>query len=625
MKPILIDINELSDSREFYESKPNIFLTMFIYLILLFLSLAFFWMYFGHIDIVVKSEGMIRPNDKVASISGTFGGTIESVHFEDGAYVKEDDLLFTIEHKNVKKELEFYKNQIVDVERSSKLLRAYKDSVEDGINYFTNSNDEEEYYLKFEGYYINFQIMKNEYEYGSKEMDLNLQSTSEQLLTLNSNLRFLQKTKNSIEQNRNLFTKSEDEQDYLSRYLKYVSDYQTLENQYNSTKTEIDLSITQEGLINSFEHYERLLNGLNLLYSSLEADKSLFTSTSSYSLQYEEYDNKRKELIIAFEQAKENYSINKALEGLAITEWEVQQSMASMEDAERAIKEHKTSYLSSIATNITDVKKNINEIKLAKDNTLSKEDLLDRNEKNKKAALDNFKLQYIVELESTISALNDNITSLQLNKDKLELQEDKNGKLKLENGQPMNIVEYRNNELRTTINSINSLEDKKTEIETNIDRLNTQIENAIVKATKSGVVNTKIELVEGDFLPAGTEVLTIIPDDSSEYKANIYVSNSNIGKLKEGMEIKFKIYALPNSEYGYLTGNITKISKDIKVDSENSVGYYLVEAKLDNNNLYNSKGEKAQLKAGMSCQAQIITENKRILYYVLEKMDLWFD
>ena len=623
MKPILLNINELSDSREFYESKPNIFLTMFILLIL---SLAFFWMYFGHIDIVVKSEGMIRPNDKIASISGTFGGTIESVHYEEGSHVKEDDLLFTIEHENVKKELEFYKNQIADVENSLKLLRTYKDSVEDEINYFTNSADEEEYYLKFEGYYINYQMLKNEYEYGSKEMDLNLNSTSEQLLTLNSNLRLSQKLKTSIEQNKNLFTKAEkEERDFLNRYLKYVNDYQTLENQYNSTKTEIDLSTTEEGLVNSYEHYEKLLNGLNLLYTSVETDKNLFTSTSSYSLQYEEYDSKRKELIIAYEQAKENYSINKALEDLAVTEWEVQQSMISAEDAERAIKEYKISYLSSVATNIADVKKNMKEIKLAKDNTLSKEELLGQNEKNKKAALDNFNLQYIVELESTISALNDKISSLQFNKNKLELQEDKNSNLKLDNNQPMNIAEYRNDELRTTINNINTLIDKKAEIEANIDKLNVQIDNAIVKATKSGVVNTKIELVEGDFLPAGTEVLTITPDDSTEYKANIYVSNSDIGKPKEGMEIKFNIYALPNSEYGYLTGNITKISKDIKVDSKNSVGYYLVEAKLDNNNLYNSKGEKVQLKAGMSCQAQIITENKKILFYVLEKMDLWFE
>ncbi|WP_313130594.1 HlyD family efflux transporter periplasmic adaptor subunit [Anaerocolumna sp.] len=625
MKPILIDINELSDSREFYESKPNVFITMFIYLILLFIIVAFIWMYFGHIDIVVKSEGMIRPNDKVASISGTFGGTIESVHYEDGTYVKENELLFTIEHENVKKELEFYENQHTDAENSLKLLHIYKNSVEDGINYFTNSIDEEEYYLKFEGYYINYQMLKNEYEYGSKEMNLNLQSTSEQLLTLNNSLRLSKKLKNSIEQNKNLFTKVEGERDYLNRYLKYVSDYQTLENQYNSTKSEIDLSTAEEGLVNSYEHYERLLKGLNLLYSSIEADKNLFTSTSSYSLQYEEYDSKRNELIIAYEQAKENHSINKALEGLAVTEWEVQQSMTAMEEAERAIKEYKISYLSSIATNITDVKKNVNEIKLAKDNTQSKEELLEENEKNKKAALDNFKLQYIVELEAAILALNDNITSLQFNKDKLELQEDKNRNLQLDKDQPMNIIEYRNNELRTTINSINSLVDKKAEIEANIDKLNTQIDNAIVKATKSGIVNTAVELVEGDFLPAGTEVLTIIPDDSSEYKVNIYVSNADIGKLKEGMKIKFNIYALPNSEYGYLTGDIAKISKDIKVDSANSVGYYLVEAKLDNNTLYNSKGEKAQLKAGMSCQAQIITENKRILFYLLEKIDLWFD
>ena len=68
MKAILINSNEMSNSREVYDSKPNIFFTIFIYTILALFVVAFRWMYFGRIDVVVKSEGMLRPNNQVATV-----------------------------------------------------------------------------------------------------------------------------------------------------------------------------------------------------------------------------------------------------------------------------------------------------------------------------------------------------------------------------------------------------------------------------------------------------------------------------------------------------------------------------------------------------------------------------
>ena len=71
MKPILININEISDSRERYESKPNFFLVIFNYAVLGIMVVSLIWMYFGKIDIVVKSEGLIRPNSQVATVVNT--------------------------------------------------------------------------------------------------------------------------------------------------------------------------------------------------------------------------------------------------------------------------------------------------------------------------------------------------------------------------------------------------------------------------------------------------------------------------------------------------------------------------------------------------------------------------
>lgn len=64
MKPVTINMSELSESIELYESRPNRFFIYFIYLILGMFIIAFTWMYFWKIDIVVKSNGMFREKTK---------------------------------------------------------------------------------------------------------------------------------------------------------------------------------------------------------------------------------------------------------------------------------------------------------------------------------------------------------------------------------------------------------------------------------------------------------------------------------------------------------------------------------------------------------------------------------
>src|SRR5690606_36397604 len=148
-----------------------------------------------------------------------------------------------------------------------------------------------------------------------------------------------------------------------------------------------------------------------------------------------------------------------------------------------------------------------------KENTTSKEALLERNQIERITALDNFKLQYIVELDNTIKTLEDNITKLEANKQTLEILGEKT--FMDDEGTEASLSQYKNNELATIINSINSYENKKKELEANIEKINFQIESAIVKATMSGTVNSNIELVEGNILQSGIEVMSIIPEDDS--------------------------------------------------------------------------------------------------------------
>ncbi len=624
MKPILVNINEMSDSREVYESKPNISFNIFIYVILTLFIVALIWMYFGRIDVVVKSEGMLRPNDQVATIMNSYSGTLEEINVKDGVSVLEGDVLYTIEHANLLAEQAYYSEQLSDIQNELVLLRKYKSSIEDGINHFTQSEKEEEYYLKYQAYELNYKLAKNDYSYSEKERELNLASVIEQLRSLNQKLSYAKELKEAINTGKSSFANKGEQKEYYHKFMKYQSDYDSIINQYANARKDIEKSTTEQGLIDSLKYYQTVRTGLRQLKSSITNGESIFPDTNTYSLQYDEYVNKLADLTVTYEQAKENYKINNELKGLSVTEWEVQQSRTAMEEAERAVSTYHVNYLSTLSSSIIEIEKKIEEATLSKENTVSKVVLYRENKEERKAALINFKLKYLVELDNTIATLKENINTLEKNRDSLKLQGEKN--LIAEDGEEeAKLSEYRNSELRSTISGIDSCSDKIDELNTNLDKLASQIDQAIVKATKTGVVNSNIELVKGDLLSSGTEVLTIIPQDNSEYKVNVYVSNENIGKLQVGMAAKFNIYALPSREYGYLTGTITSISKDLKVDQSSGSGYYLVEASLDNKTLYDSQGNKGILKAGMSCQAQMITESKRILTYVLEKIDLWND
>lgn len=580
-------------------------------------------MHFGKIDVVVKSEGIIRPNEQISTVKNGYTGIIEKVNTRDGESVEEGDILYTIKHTELLTEKEYITKQIEEATNNLQLLEKYKQSVKEDKNYFADIPEEEEYYTKFLNYYINYKSTEKGMNYSKEELGLNLVQTSRQFNDAIKEKSRIQKLKESIKKGKNLFGKQGTELEYRNIYDKFISDCKSLNLQYDKKKLEIDESTTEEGVINSIEYYNKKMEGLTTLQQSIKQNSNKFLEDNSYRLQYEEYRTKLSELESDYTKAKEDYEVNLELRDYGVSEWEVSQSKLAMNKAYNAISNYKNNYSSNLKSQITELKKTLKELSLSKENTLSKDVLYKNNESDRKEAIKNFELKYITELDSKNSDLTEAIQGLKENEENLNLQDGKDYIYKEEGGTQRagNLLAIKNNELQITISGIKELKDQLTELEVTLKKLNETIDKCVVKAKMNGIINTNMELVPGDMLSEGTEVLTIIPADNSRYKVNVYVSNSDIGKIKEGMDIKCNVYALPNKEYGYLTGKIASISKDIKVDSENTSGYYFVEAALDNKKLYDYNGKEANLKAGMGCQAQIITGNKSILTFVLEKLD----
>lgn len=87
MKPIIVDMKDMSDSTEVYDSRPNRFLIYTIYLILLAVIVAVVWMCVFKIDIVVKSNGMFKGSDTLYEVGSAVTGKVRSCYITDGQYV----------------------------------------------------------------------------------------------------------------------------------------------------------------------------------------------------------------------------------------------------------------------------------------------------------------------------------------------------------------------------------------------------------------------------------------------------------------------------------------------------------------------------------------------------------
>ena len=130
------------------------------------------------------------------------------------------------------------------------------------------------------------------------------------------------------------------------------------------------------------------------------------------------------------------------------------------------------------------------------------------------------------------------------------------------------------------------------------------------------------DIKNGSIIQEGASIGAIYPETESKYYAEIYVENSDIAKIAEGQKVKFEIAAYPSSEYGYFEGTVENISKDISVDQNTGYAYYIVRVKCNNITLKGKNGEEASLVNGMACQAKIIVDEKNVLSYLLEKIDL---
>ena len=550
MKPIIVDMKDISDSTEVYESKPNRFLIYTIYLILIILVVAVLWMRLFKIDVVVKSNGIFKGSNAVYEISSDVTGSVKETNIQDGQYVKEGDILYVLTIDELSDTILRYQNELEAAQARIKILSAYEKSL-DGDKTELETLDDNPYYEEF--------VNRRKLLYAN--VDLNESDTEGQVTLYQGNVDSISGT--------------------IAKYNEKIEKLNVVKQCITARNNTFDAS---EGIY----------------YSMIS---SYLASYNYTALQYDNQINEHQRQIDEYEEQMKKAEAEASIEDKTVTEEEtVSDNGISTETI-------------SVVASTENTTANIEELKKQRDALITAQDSA---KKEKTRALRNLELQQITTIEQQIAGYNDTILSLETNLASAKLQLEAINSADNETKKSVAILTEKGNVAAEILN----YEDKVKECETYLKSYDIQNDNCVIKANVSGYFYIAQDLKTGSFVQEGTTIGTIYPETESKYYAEIYVENTDIAQIREGQDVKFEIAAYPSSEYGYFKGTVENIAKNISVDQSTGYSYYLVRVKCDNMTLKGKNGEEATLMNGMACQAKIVIDEKNVLTYFGEKIDL---
>ena len=148
-----------------------------------------------------------------------------------------------------------------------------------------------------------------------------------------------------------------------------------------------------------------------------------------------------------------------------------------------------------------------------------------------------------------------------------------------------------------------------------------------LKAPQAGVVKDLATHTAGTVVQPGTVMLTLVPQNET-LRAEVWVSNEDIGFVHAGQTVKLKFAAFSFQKYGMAEGVVEHVSADAADSAANGsapasdrsgkvmpLGYKALVA-LKSMNL-EMNGERFRLAAGMQTNAEILLGTRSVAEYLL--------
>lgn len=147
-----------------------------------------------------------------------------------------------------------------------------------------------------------------------------------------------------------------------------------------------------------------------------------------------------------------------------------------------------------------------------------------------------------------------------------------------------------------------------------------------LKAPQDGVVKDLATHTAGTVVQPGTILLTLVPKDEI-LRAEVWVSNEDIGFVRQGQPVKLKFAAFPFQKYGMVEGTVEHVSADA-ADGNTANANQNDPSKKTQPLLYKAlvrlkdmalamDGQRFVLSAGMQTNAEIWLGDRTVMEYLL--------
>lgn len=153
MREELLDLKDLSDSRELMEQQSPNGIRIFLLIMAIILTAAVLWAYFGKLDTYVVALGEIRSDGVAATVSLPSGGKIKEVRCYDGEVVKKGDILYVLDDSYYQAQLKAITRQMNEKRETVANYSRLRTAIQQDNNPF-NETKEAEFYYQYEDYRI---------------------------------------------------------------------------------------------------------------------------------------------------------------------------------------------------------------------------------------------------------------------------------------------------------------------------------------------------------------------------------------------------------------------------------------------------------------------------------------
>lgn len=148
-----------------------------------------------------------------------------------------------------------------------------------------------------------------------------------------------------------------------------------------------------------------------------------------------------------------------------------------------------------------------------------------------------------------------------------------------------------------------------------------------LRAPQAGVVKDLATHTVGTVVQPGTVLLTLVPQDEV-LRAEVWVSNEDIGFVRPGQPVKLKFAAFPFQKYGMVQGRVEHVGADAADASVGSASAPTQDGKKAAPLAYKAlvslqsqalalDGARFRLSAGMQSQAEIWLGDRSVAEYLL--------